>query len=291
MPIKEKGYSHWDGEFSPKKLPWWPITRYGIKLSLKKKFFKLAYALALVPAIVFLVGIYLAERIEDFSVMMEGGSTLIKVDPALFKTYLTNEFLLFMIIIILVFAGAGLISDDLKYNSLQLYFSRPLRKQDYLLGKASVLVGFLLFLTLVPGLILFFMKLIFSGSLKFFGDFPLLPLSIIGYSIFITVFFSFYTLLLSSISKSKRYVIILMVGIYFFSDILYAIFYNIFPSRSPYFSLFSIKVNLQQLGAAFFGVKAPQNVPWIYSLIILAGICCLSVAVLFRKVKSVEIVK
>lgn len=291
MPIKEKGYSHWDGEFSPKKLPWWPITRYGIKLSLKKKFFKLAYALALVPAIVFLVGIYLAERIEDFSVMMEGGSTLIKVDPALFKTYLTNEFLLFMIIIILVFAGAGLIADDLKYNSLQLYFSRPLRKQDYLLGKASVLVGFLLFLTLVPGLILFFMKLIFSGSLKFFGDFPLLPLSIIGYSIFITVFFSFYTLLLSSISKSKRYVIILMVGIYFFSDILYAIFYNIFPSRSPYFSLFSIKVNLQQLGAAFFGVKAPQNVPWIYSLIILAGICCLSVAVLFRKVKSVEIVK
>ena len=291
MPIKEKGYSHWDGEFSQKKLSWWPITRYGIKLSLKKKFFKLTYALALVPAVVFLVGIYLAERIEDFSVIMDGGSTLIKVDPSLFKTYLTNEFLLFMIIIILVFAGAGLIADDLKYNSLQLYFSRPLRKKDYLLGKASVLGFFLLFLTLVPGLILFIMKLIFSGGLKFFGDFPLLPLSIIGYSIFITIYFSCYTLLLSSISKSKRYVIILIVGIYFFSDILYAIFYNIFPSRSPYFSLFSLKVNLQQLGAAFFGIKAPQNVPWIYSLIILAGICCLSVAVLFRKVKSVEIVK
>jgi ABC-type transport system involved in multi-copper enzyme maturation permease subunit len=289
MPIKEKGYSHWDGEFSLKKLPWWPITRINIKLTLKKKFFKVTYTLALVPAVVFLVGIYLAERIEDFSVMMDGDSTLINVNPALFKTYLTNDFLLFMIILILVFAGAGLISDDLKYNSLQLYFSRPLRKQDYLLGKASVLVCFLLFLTLVPGLFLFIMKLIFSGGLKFFGDYPLLPLSIIGYSIFMTVFFSFFTLFLSSISKNKRYVIILIVGIYFFSDILFAIFFGIF--RSPYFSLFSLKVNLQQLGAAFFGVKASYNVPWIYSLLILIGICCLSGVFLFRKVRSVEIVK
>ncbi len=289
MTIKEKGYSHWDGEFSPQKLPWWPITRYGIKLTLKKKFFKLTCALALIPAVVFLVMIYLAERIKDFSIIMDGGSELIKVNPALFNTYFTNEFLLFMIIIILVFAGAGLIADDLKYNSLQLYFSRPLRKQDYLLGKASVLVFFLLILTLVPGLILFIMKLIFSGDLNFFGDFPMLPLSIIGYSIFVTMFFSFYTLLLSSLSKSKRYVIILIVGVYFFSDILFAIFYSIF--RNPYFSLLSLKVNLQQLGAAFFGVKAPQNVPWIYSLLILAGICCLSGVVLIRKVKGVEIVK
>ncbi len=289
MTIKEKGYSHWDGEFSIKKLPWWPITRYGIKLTLKKKFFKLTYALALIPAIVFLVMIYMAERIEDFSVIMEGQSELIKVNPALFNTYLTNDFLLFMIVIILVFSGAGLIADDIKYNSLQLYFSRPLRKQDYLLGKASVLVFFLLILTLIPGLLLFIMKLIFSGGLKFFADFPLLPVSIIGYSIFITVFFSFYTLLLSSISKSKRYVIILIVGIYFFSDILFVIFYGIF--RNSYFSLLSLKVNLQQLGAAFFGVKAPQNVPWIYSLLILAGICCLSGIVLFKKVKGVEIVK
>ncbi len=289
MTIKEKGYSHWDGEFSTKKLPWWPITRYGIKLTLKKKFFKLVYTLALVPAIVFLVGIYLAERIDDFSVMMDGGSQFIKVNPALFNTYLTNDFLLFMIIIILVFTGAGLIADDIKFNSLQLYFSRPLSKKDYLLGKASVLVIFLLFLTLVPGLLLFIMKLIFSGGLKFFGDFPLLPISIIGYSIFITVFFSFYTLLLSSLNKSRRYVIILIVGIYFFSDILFAIFFNIF--RSPYSSLFSLKVNLQQLGAAFFGVKAAYNVPWIYSLLILTGICCLSGVVLIRKVKGVEIVK
>ena len=51
------------------------------------------------------------------------------------------------LVMILVFCGAGLISDDLKFNSLQLYFSRPITKRDYFLGKASVIVFFLFFVT------------------------------------------------------------------------------------------------------------------------------------------------
>ena len=68
MPIREKGYTHWEGEFVHKKFPWWPITRYGIKLTFRKKFFKLLYALTLFPALVFLVGVYISERLEDFQV-------------------------------------------------------------------------------------------------------------------------------------------------------------------------------------------------------------------------------
>ena len=58
MTIKEKGYTHWDGEFLDKKLAWLPITRYGIKLTFRKKFFKLLFFLALTPAVLFLAGIY-----------------------------------------------------------------------------------------------------------------------------------------------------------------------------------------------------------------------------------------
>jgi ABC-type transport system involved in multi-copper enzyme maturation permease subunit len=289
MTIKEQGYTHWDGEFVSRRLPWWPMTRAGIRLTFKRKFFKLLYALTLSPALVFIVGVYLAERLDDFRIMIEGSSQLLQVDPSYFKAYLTNEFLMFMVAIVLVFAGAGLISDDLKHNSLQLYFSRPIKKQDYIFGKASILVFFLFIVTLVPALILYVMKILFSGSLKFVGEYPMLPFSIVGFSLLMTVFFTLYTLLISSISKNRRYVIILIVGIYFFSDMLFGIFYGIF--RSPYFALLSLKINLQQLGAAIFGVKTTYDVPWEYSLIIVAGICVLSGLVLVRKVKGVEIVK
>ena len=126
-------------------------------------------------------------------------------------------------------------------------------------------------------------------NLKFFLDYPFLPLSIVGFSILLAVFFTLYTLLLSSISKNKRYVIILIVGIYFFSEILFAIFYDIF--RDPYLSLLSLKVNLQQLGAAFFGVKAPYDIPWIYPLLVLSCVCCLAGYILVKKVKGVVVVK
>ncbi len=290
MTIKEKGYTHWDGELRDGRFPWWPITRYGIKLTFKKKFFKFFFSMTLIPAIVWLVGIYISERLEDFRFMVRGDQTeFLNVNPTYFKTYFTNDFLLFMMIMILVFCGAGLISDDLKHNALQLYFARPLKKRDYLFGKAAVIFFFLFILTLVPGLVFFIMKMIFAGNFKFFTSYPWLPLSVIVYSALLTAFFALYTLLLSSIGKNRRYVAILIFGIYIFSDIFYGIFYGIF--RSHYFSLLSIKANIQQVGAVLFNQRTPQDVPWIYSLLIILGICALSGFMLKKKVKGVEIIK
>jgi len=289
MTIKEKGYTHWDGEFKDGKFPWWPITRFGIKLTFKKKFFKFFFFMTLVPAVVYLVGIYISERLEDFSFMVRESTKFLQVNPAYFKSYFTNEGLLFMIVIVLVFAGAGLISDDLKYNSLQLYFSRPLKKKDYFIGKAAVIVFFLFIVTLIPGLVFIIMKIVFSGSFKFFTSYPWLILSVIAYSIFVTTFFAFYSLFLSSIGKNRRYVAILIFGLYFFSDIIYEIFYGIF--KSPYFSLLSFKINLQQVGAFIFNQKTQYAVSWVYSLLIIIGICILSALVLKKKIRGVEIVK
>ena len=289
MTIKEKGYTHWEGELKESKFPWLPITEWGIKLTFRKKFFKLLFFLSLVPALVFLVGIYISERLEDFQFMIRESTEFININPNYFKAYFTNDFLLFTMVIILVFCGAGLISDDLKYNSLQLYFARPLKKKDYFLGKVSVIVFFLFIITLIPGLILFLMKLIFSGSFRFFLTFPLLPLAIIVYSVFVTGFFSFYTLLLSSLSKNRRYVSIFIFGLYIFSDVLFGIFYGIFGSK--YFALLSIKLNLQQVGTTIFNQKTPYDFPWIYSFLVLLLFCVLSGVVLQKRVRGVEIIK
>ncbi|TET25477.1 MAG: hypothetical protein E3J76_01345 [Candidatus Aminicenantes bacterium] len=289
MTIKEKGYTHWDGELKDGRFPWWPITRFGINLTFKKKFFKFFFFMTLVPAVVYLVGIYISERLEDFNFMIRESTEFLQINPTYFKSYFTNEGLLFMIVIVLVFAGAGLISDDLKYNSLQLYFSRPLKKKDYFIGKAAVIVFFLFIVTLIPGLVFIIMKLVFSGSFKFFASYPWLILSVIAYSIFVTAFFAFYSLFLSSIGKNRRYVAILIFGLYFFSDIIYEIFYGIF--KSPYFSLFSLKINLQQVGAVIFNQKTQYAVSWVYSLLIIIGICILSALVLKKKIRGVEIVK
>jgi ABC-type transport system involved in multi-copper enzyme maturation permease subunit len=289
MPISERGYQHWPGTLAERRRPWAPITRLGIRLAFKRKFFKFALGVSLLPALVFTAGVYISEKIEDFKFMARGRAQFLSVDPAYFKAYFTGDFLLFMIVMVLVLAGAGLIADDLKHNSLQLYFARPLRKRDYLLGKMGVVSFFLLLQTLVPGLLFFLLKLVFSGSFKFFSRYPGIPLAVVADSLVLTVFFGLYTLVLSSLGRNRRFVSILLFLVYIFSDIFFGVFYGIF--RLPAFCLLSIKANLQQVGAALFGVPGPYETPWIYSAFVLAALSGAAVFVLLRKVKGVEVIR
>jgi ABC-type transport system involved in multi-copper enzyme maturation permease subunit len=289
MTIRERGYSHWDGTLKDGRFPWWPITRCGIRLTFKRKFFKFFFFFTLAPALVFLVGIYISERLEDFRFMVRGQVEFLQINPLYFKAYFTNDFLLFMMVMMLVFVGAGLVSDDLKFNSLQLYFSRPLKKKDYLIGKAAVIFFYLFMITLVPGVVFVITKLIFSGSLRFLGDYPWLPFSVIGYSLLVTVVFTLYALFLSSLSKNRRYVGILIFGIYLFSDILFGIFFGIF--RDQHFSLLSLKANLQQVGAFLFRQRLPFASEVIFSFLVLFGLIVLAGIVLKKRIKGVEIIK
>jgi len=291
MTIKEKGYTHWNGEFKDIRFRWGPISRYAIKLAFRRKFFKFLFFSALVPSLITLAMIYVSERLDDFAFLAPDSEAVsfLEINPLFFMRYFCGDWLLFMIVLLLVFCGAGLIADDLKYNSLQLYFSRPITKQDYFLGKASVIVFFLGLITIVPGLVFVIMKLVFAGNFQFLRQYPWLPFSVVAYSAFLILFFTFYTLLLSSLNKNRRYVAVLIFGLFVFSDIIFGIFHGIF--RNPYFSLLSIKKNLKQVGAVLFGQDPPFDIPWVLSLLILAAFCAFSAVILNKKIRGVEVVK
>ncbi len=287
--IREKGYTHWDGELVRRRFPWWPITRTGIQLAFKKKAFRFFFAGGFLPAFFALGGLYVSERLEDFQALVKSNQNLIRIDPGYFKSFLVNPGFLFVIIIVLVFAAAGLVADDLKHSSLQLYFSRPLTKKDYLLGKLSVIAFFVLVLAAVPWLVLIVFKIIFAGNLKFLAAYPWLPLSILGYAALLAVFFGFYFLLLSASSRNARYVAILVFTTYLFSDVISGILGGIF--RTPYMILFSLRGNLMQAGAFLFGRKPPVAIPVFWSFAVLAAIVVLALVVLDRKIRGVEVIK
>ena len=287
--IREKGYAHWDGRLVERRFPWLPITRTGIQLAFRRKAFKFFFAGAFLPSFFALGGLYVSERLEDFKAIVKSNQALLRIDPDYFRLFLTNSSFLFLLLLVLAFAGSGLIAEDLKHGSLQLYFSRPLGKRDYLAGKMSVVVFFVLVLTALPWLLLVVFKLVFAGSFAFLAAYPLLPLAILGYAAVLAVFFGFFILLLSASSRNTRYATILVFTAYFLSDILSGLLREIF--RTPYMSLFSIRANLQQAGALLFGTKPAFAAPPALSLAVLAAVCLLSAVVLGRKVRSVEVIK
>lgn len=287
--VREKGYAHWDGRLVERRRPWWPITRTGIRLAFRKKAFRFFFAGGFLPAFFALGGLYVSERLEDFKALVQSNRALLRIDPAYFRTFLVNPPFLFLLLIVLVFAASGLVADDLKHNSLQLYFSRPLSKKDYIVGKMSVVAFFVLALAGLPWLLLVAFKLVFAGNFRFLAAYPFLPLGILGYAVFLALFFALYFLLLSASSRNARYVSILVFTTYLFSDILSGILTGIF--RTPYMGLFSLRANIQQAGSVFFGTKPPLAVPPVWSFAVLAAIGALSLVVLDRKIHGVEVIK
>jgi ABC-type transport system involved in multi-copper enzyme maturation permease subunit len=287
--VKERGYRHWDGRLVERRFPWLPIARTGVRLAFRKKGFKFAFAAAFSPATVFLGLLYISERIEDFKALVRTNQNLLNVSPNYFKTFLTSGPFLFLLVLVLVFASAGLIAEDLKHSSLQLYFARPLKKRDYLIGKLAVIAFFVLIITALPWVLLVVFKLIFAGNFKFIAAYPWLPLSILGYAVLLTVFLGFYLLLMSASGRSTRYVTVLIFFVYYFSAVLALWIKGIF--KTPYAFLVSIPANLQQAGAVLFGQKPPQPFSPVWSFLVLAGICVLSGIVLTLKVRSVEVIK
>jgi hypothetical protein len=287
--VRERGYEHWDGRLAERRLPWWPIARTGIRLAFRKKGFKFAFAGAYIPSFVALAGIYASEQMENFKAIVQSNRMPLRVDPGYFTTFYTTGFLLFMLVFVLAFGAAGLVSDDLKHSALQLYFARPLGKKDYILGKLAVVAFFVLMLTAVPGLLLVALKLVFAGSFAFLVEYPWLPLSILAYAAVLTVFFGGYVLLLSASSRNTRYVIVLLFGVFYFSAVLAEIVRGIF--RTPYAYLLSLPADIHQVGAALIGGRRPFAVPAGLSFLVLAAICVLAGIVLVRKVRGVEVIK
>jgi hypothetical protein len=95
-------------------------------------------------------------------------------------------------------------------------------------------------------------------------------------------------LALSSLSKSARYVGILYVGITFFTAAIYGALYAI--TGSSRVSWISIGANVSQVVDVIFRLKPRYATPWEVSLLVIIGLVAISISVLERRVRGVEVV-
>ena len=120
----------------------------------------------------------------------------------IFWTYAYHYFFLvelYFSMLLVLLIGPNLISQDLRFNALPLYFSRPLRRFDYFLGKLGVIVTFLGRMIVLPCLIAYILGLLFSLDLTIIRDTFRLLVSSITYGLIISVSAGLLILALSSL--------------------------------------------------------------------------------------------
>jgi ABC-2 type transport system permease protein len=246
MPIFDQGYQHWSGELTGHGWRWLAITRHGVRIGMKNRLLRIALLIAWLPAVVLALFLCVWGLLEQKSDLVQPLVPLlsgileseivdnpkayrVEVWTVAYDYFLLTELRLSMIVILLV--GPGLISRDLRFNALPLYFSRPLRRIDYFLGKLGVVVYFLGLVLVVPSVIAYVLGLLFSLDWTIVRDTFLLLLASIGYGVVISVSAGLLILALSSLSRNSRYVGLFWLGVWFVSSIVGTVLQGINEER------------------------------------------------------------
>jgi len=132
------------------------------------------------------------------------------------------------------------------------------------------------------------MQVAFSGSMTFLWDNLFVVPAIVLASLVQVVVASFTMLALSSLSKSSRYVALLYTGAIFFTEALFNTLRVV--TGSTRVAWISITANLQQVVDAMFRVPARYDTPTLVSVLVLIALVVVSISVLERRVKGVEVV-
>ena len=147
---------------------------------------------------------------------------------------------------------------------------------------------FLLLVTMVPALLLLVVQILIAGSFAFLKTNLFVIPAIVLASLLQVLLASVTMLALSSLSKSARYVGILYVGITFFTGAIYHALYAI--TGSSRVSWISIGANVEQVVDVIFRLKPRYATPWQVSLLVIIGLVALSISILERRVRGVEVV-
>jgi ABC-2 type transport system permease protein len=281
MPIYDQSYRRYEAREPLRKARFWPITREALRLVLARRWFLALLAVAWLPFLFQVGRIYFVTRFPEVGRMLP-------VDGRLFGDYLGTQLL--PSLMVTIFAGAGLVANDLRTGAILVYLSRPLTRRDYVLGKLLVVVGLVLSITLVPGLLLYLTALALAPGQFFKWELAWIGPAIVLYAVLIALALSLAALAISSLSKSARVAGLGFFGLLVGLEAIHNILRQAFDR--PEAALISIMTDLQAIGRPLFGIVGRRELlpwPWAAAALVVIGLGCL--AILRARVRAVEIVR
>jgi len=278
-PIHDQTYRHYEGRREPPGRTWAVIAWAGIRNMLAKRAFLGLLIFAWVPFLVRAVQFYVAANYPQVA-------QIIAPNAATFRDFVSQQstFAFF----ITIYVGAGLIASDRRANALQIYLSKPISRLEYIGGKLATLLFFLLGVTLLPTLLLLLIQITFAANIDILRAHPFLPASIVLGTLIQSLVMSCTMLALSSLSNSPRYVAILYTGAIFFTLAIFGFLTAV--TGGTRMAWVSITSNVSQVLDAIFRQPPSYQSPWQVSLIVIVALLVLSISVLERRVKGVEVV-
>ena len=284
MPIYEQAYRKYEAREALRTVRFWPITREALRLILAKRSFLALLVIGWVPFLGFAIYVW---ALTQFGQVAEGMASALPRGGAVFAQFFKWQMRLNLLLT--TFGGAGLVANDLRTGAILVYLSRPLTRRDYVIGKLSVLMAINLFVTLVPGLLLYGIAIALAPGQFLTWDLAWLGPAVALHAVVLSLALSLPALAVSSLSRSGRVAGLAFFGLLMGLDLVALIVGLI--GRWPAAILLSIQACVSALGDALLGAPRDTALAWAYPALVLIAIALGSLAVLRARVRAVEIVR
>ena len=257
MPIHNLGYREWHGDLQATSSRWLVVAEIGIRSAWQSAWLRRMMFFAWVPGLVmgFMIFIYeqSAKQGGDTQDMMSAVAMALVTheSPDIIFRRIQQERLLtgsrpsvgaerhlfwsallqilfrrsqpFLLIPIVAVIAPPMISQDFRSRAFLLYFSRPLTKTQYIIGKAATVALYLLCVTMFPALLLYFVGVLLSPDISVLYATWDLPLRVILASLLIVIPCTMLALMLSSLTVESRYASFAWFAIWIFGHLTYVV--------------------------------------------------------------------
>ncbi len=318
MPIHSLGYRNWKGPLSSENSRWTVIAGIGIRRAWQSAWLRRIVFFAWVPGVIMAMLIYLFEQAIadghpsafaysglaemflgriDGDALRHNAATAAQMSQDLVKhrhqfwcsllQTLYQRSQVFVLIMVVGLTAPALISQDMRSRAFLLYFSRPISRTQYILGKAASIACYVLVVTFLPGVSLYVAGVLLSPDISIVLDTWDIPLRIVGATITMMVPTTCLGLMLSSLTTETRF-----ASFGWFAVWIFGLFSNTVTStfvaiggETPLqmLSLFHVIADVQ---AWLLDVRPDTEVDIVGPMSVLITVTIVSLTILYKRVSA-----
>ena len=192
-----------------------------------------------------------------------------------------------ILIFIVGITAPPLISQDIRSRAFLLYFSRPISRTQYILGKAAVVGCYLLSVSLLPGLVLYITGVLLSPDISIVLETWDIPLRVLAVTAVMVIPTTCLGLMLSSLTTEARFASFAWFTVWIFGlfSAIVADGLTVTGGQAP-LEMLSLFHMISDMQLWLLDVRSETTADPAEPLSILVTVTVVSLAVLYRRVSA-----
>jgi len=290
MAVYKHNYRAYEGKLTPLHTRILVIVRYAFAEAWASKITIGLLTFCLLPCVISLVGIYLANNPIARALVGAQGTRFLSIDAAFFLKFLQSQ--CWLALVLASWIAPRLVTFDLADNALPILLSHPITRFGYVLGKFTALFATLSVITWIPALLLFAYQG-YSSPIPWAAENLRIAVGMLAGSVIWIAFISLLGLALSSWVKWR----VLATGIIFAAIVVPAGVGGIVTGvlRTKWGFLLNLPFMMSSLWQRLLGAPVALRTPYslpseaIAAMLILASM--VFIAMLNARIRAREVVR